>query len=36
MPAFGGALGTAEIRALVGYIRTLCQCQGPEWSRDGQ
>ena len=36
MPAFGGALGTTEIRALVGYIRTLCQCQGPAWSRDGQ
>ena len=36
MPAFGGALGTTEIRALVQYIRTLCKCQGPEWSRDGQ
>jgi mono/diheme cytochrome c family protein len=36
MPAFGGALGTTEIRTLVGYIRTLCQCQGPAWSRDGQ
>lgn len=35
MPAFGGALGSTEIRALVGYIRTLCQCQGPAWSRDG-
>ena len=36
MPAFGGSLGTTEIRALVQYIRTLCQCQGPAWSRDGQ
>lgn len=35
MPAFGGSLGTTEIRALVQYIRTLCKCQGPEWSRDG-
>jgi mono/diheme cytochrome c family protein len=35
MPAFGGSLGTPEIRALVTYIRTLCQCQGPAWSRDG-
>jgi cytochrome c oxidase cbb3-type subunit III len=35
MPAFGGSLGTGEIRALVGYIRVLCKCQGPAWSRDG-
>ena len=35
MPAFGGSLGTADIRALVAYIRTLCKCQGPQWSRDG-
>ncbi len=35
MPAFGGSLGTTEIRALVGYIRTLCRCEGPAWSRDG-
>ncbi len=35
MPAFGGSLGTTEIRALVAYIRTLCKCQGPAWSRDG-
>lgn len=34
MPAFGGTLGTTEIRALVGYIRTLCKCRGPQWSRD--
>jgi mono/diheme cytochrome c family protein len=35
MPAFGGSLNTAQIRALVQYIRTLCNCQGPAWSRDG-
>ena len=36
MPAFGGLLTPREIRALVGYIRTLCSCQGPAWSRDGK
>lgn len=35
MPAFGGTLGTGEIRALVAYIRVLCACSGPAWSRDG-
>ncbi len=35
MPAFGGSLSSAQIRGLVGYIRTLCQCRGPAWSRDG-
>lgn len=35
MPAFGATLAPAEIRALVGYIRDLCRCVGPEWSRDG-
>lgn len=35
MPAFGGSLNTREIRALVAYIRSLCNCQGPQWSRDG-
>lgn len=34
MPAFGASLSAAEIRALVAYIRTLCECQGPAWSRD--
>ena len=33
MPPFGGSLTTAEIRALVRHIRTLCRCEGPEWSR---
>ena len=33
MPPFGGSLTTAEIRALVRHIRTLCRCEGPAWSR---
>jgi cytochrome c oxidase cbb3-type subunit III len=36
MPAFGGSLTSLQIRALVQYIRTLCNCQPPAWSRDGQ
>lgn len=36
MPAFGRTLGRDQIRALVGYIRTLCDCLGPAWSRDGR
>ncbi|AMW06530.1 hypothetical protein GEMMAAP_03745 [Gemmatimonas phototrophica] len=35
MPAFGGSLTSLQIRALVQYIRTLCNCQPPAWSRDG-
>ena len=35
MPAFGATLTNAEIRSLVGYIRTLCKCEAPPWSRDG-
>ena len=33
MPPFGGTLSARDIRALVAYIRTLCACQGPAWSR---
>lgn len=36
MPAFGATFSTAEIRALVAYIRALCGCQAPAWSRDGK
>lgn len=36
MPAFGAMLSRAEIRSLVAYIRKLCNCQGPAWSRDGE
>lgn len=35
MPSFGGLLTTSEIRGLVAYIRRLCSCQPPPWSRDG-
>ncbi|MBI4540868.1 MAG: c-type cytochrome [Gemmatimonadetes bacterium] len=35
MPAFGETLSRTEIRALVAYIRQLCRCLGPAWSRDG-
>ena len=35
MPPFGETLSRAQIRSLVRYIRTLCSCEGPEWSRDG-
>jgi len=36
MPAFGKSLDDRQIRSLVAYIRTLCNCQGPAWSRDGR
>lgn len=35
MPAFGHKLSSEQIRSLVRYIRTLCECEGPAWSRDG-
>lgn len=35
MPAFGETLAPSEIRQLVSYIRALCSCAGPAWSRDG-
>jgi mono/diheme cytochrome c family protein len=35
MPAFGATLSSAEIRALVAYIRALCACRAPAWSVDG-
>ncbi len=34
MPPFGETLSRAEIRGLVRYLRELCRCQGPAWSRD--
>ncbi len=34
MPAFGLTLSRAEIWSLVRYLRELCRCQGPSWSRD--
>ena len=36
MPAYGTTLSPAQIRALVRHIRSLCRCQGPAWSTDGQ
>ena len=36
MPAYGTTLTPAQIRALVRHVRSLCQCQGPSWSTDGQ
>ncbi|HEY9429132.1 MAG TPA: c-type cytochrome [Gemmatimonadaceae bacterium] len=35
MPPFGETLSSAQIDSLVGYIRKLCKCEGPAWSRDG-
>jgi mono/diheme cytochrome c family protein len=33
MPAFGATLTPGEIHALVRHIRSLCGCEGPQWSR---
>lgn len=35
MPPFGETLSRSQIDSLVGYIRKLCDCEGPAWSRDG-
>ena len=35
MPAFAELLTPDQIRALVAHIRTLCACEGPDWSRGG-
>ncbi len=36
MPAWGFTLDRDDIWQLVRYIRELCQCQGPAWSRDNR
>lgn len=36
MPAFGPSMSDGELRAVVAYIRELCGCRGPSWSRDGR
>lgn len=36
MPAFGPSMSDGELRAVVAYIRELCGCRGPPWSRDGR
>jgi mono/diheme cytochrome c family protein len=33
MPPWGQTLSNDEIRKLVAYMRKLCQCEGPAWSR---
>lgn len=33
MPAFGAALSREQIWGLVRYLRHLCRCEGPAWSR---
>lgn len=35
MPAFGHMLSPNQIRALVEYIRVLCDCTEPAWASDG-
>lgn len=34
MPGFAGALSEAQVRAIVGHLRTLCECEPPAWSKD--
>ena len=36
MPAFGQIFASEEIRRLVEHMRTLCDCEGPAWSRDNR
>lgn len=36
MPAFGELLSPEQIRALVGHIRVLCDCEQPDWAGDGE
>ena len=33
MPPFGESFTRAQVRELVGYLRVLCDCAGPTWSR---
>ncbi|HEU4586907.1 MAG TPA: c-type cytochrome [Gemmatimonadaceae bacterium] len=35
MPPFGEMLSSAQIDSLVRYVRKLCKCEAPAWSRDG-
>jgi len=36
MPPFGHTLAREQIWSLVRYLRTLCRCEGPAWSRDNR
>jgi cytochrome c oxidase cbb3-type subunit III len=34
MPSYGWTLSREQIWSLVRHLRTLCECEGPMWSRD--
>ncbi len=36
MPPYGQTLSREQIWSLVRYLRELCDCQGPAWSRDSK
>jgi mono/diheme cytochrome c family protein len=36
MPPFGRTLAREQVWSLVRYLRTLCRCEGPAWSRDNR
>lgn len=36
MPPFGQTLAREQIWSLVRYLRVLCRCEGPTWSRDNR
>lgn len=36
MPPYGSTLSRGQIWSLVRHLRSLCECQGPAWSRDGK
>jgi mono/diheme cytochrome c family protein len=36
MPPWGDTLSRRELTGLVSYMRELCECEGPAWSRDGK
>jgi mono/diheme cytochrome c family protein len=36
MPPFGHTLAREQIWSLVRYLRALCRCEGPAWSRDNK
>ena len=36
MPPFGQTLAREQIWSLVRYLRALCRCEGPSWSRDNK
>ena len=36
MPPWGETLSSSDLRSLVKYVRTLCQCEQPGWAGDDQ